>query len=108
MPTPLAGRHVAVLMGGISPERDVSLVSGAACADALERLGATVSRVDAGRDIAQVLTALKPDIAFNALHGAWGEDGCVQGVLETLDIPYTHSDVLASALAMDKVKAKAV
>ena len=108
MPKPLAGRHVAVLMGGISPERDVSLVSGAACADALERLGAKVSRVDAGRDIAQVLTALKPDAAFNALHGAWGEDGCVQGVLETLDIPYTHSDVLASALAMDKVKAKAV
>ncbi len=66
-------------------------MSGAACADALERLGAKVSRVDAGRDIAQVLTALKPDAAFNALHGAWGEDGCVQGVLETLDLPYTHS-----------------
>ena len=108
MPKPLAGRHIAVLMGGISPERDVSLVSGAACADALERLGAKVSRVDAGRDIAQVLTALKPDAAFNALHGAWGEDGCVQGVLETLSLPYTHSDVLASALAMDKAKAKAV
>ena len=108
MPNPLAGRHIAVLMGGLSPERDVSLVSGAACAEALERLGAQVSRVDAGRDIAQVLAALKPDAAFNALHGAWGEDGCVQGVLETLDLPYTHSDVLASALAMDKVKAKAV
>ncbi len=108
MPTPLAGRHVAVLMGGLSPEREVSLVSGGACADALERLGARVSRVDAGRDVAQVLAALKPDAAFNALHGAWGEDGCVQGVLETLDLPYTHSDVLASALAMDKVKAKAV
>ena len=108
MSAPLAGRHVAVLMGGLSPEREVSLVSGAACADALERLGAQVSRVDAGRDVARVLTALKPDVVFNALHGAWGEDGCVQGVLETLALPYTHSGVLASALAMDKQKAKAV
>jgi D-alanine-D-alanine ligase len=108
MTLPLAGRHIAVLLGGLSPEREVSLVSGAACADALERLGARVSRVDAGRDLAQVLTALKPDLAFNALHGAWGEDGCVQGVLETLGLPYTHSGVLASALAMDKAKAKAV
>jgi D-alanine-D-alanine ligase len=106
--TSLAGKHVAVLMGGLSPEREVSLVSGAACAEALERLGARVSRVDAGRDIAAVLTKLKPDVCFNALHGAWGEDGCVQGVLETLAIPYTHSGVLASALAMDKAKAKAV
>jgi D-alanine-D-alanine ligase len=102
------GRHIAVLMGGISSERDVSLVSGRACADALERLGARVSRVDAGRDLAQVLTALKPELCFNALHGYWGEDGCVQGVLETLAIPYTHCDVLSSALAMDKAKAKAV
>jgi D-alanine-D-alanine ligase len=108
MPLPLAGRSIAVLMGGLSPEREVSLVSGAACADALERLGAKVSRVDAGRDVAEVLAGLKPDAAFNALHGAWGEDGCVQGVLETLAIPYTHSGVLASALAMDKQKAKAV
>jgi len=108
MPGPLSGRHVAVLLGGISSEREVSLVSGAACAEALERLGAKVSRVDAGRDLAQVLTELKPDVCFNALHGAWGEDGCVQGVLETLAIPYTHSGVLASALAMDKAKAKAV
>jgi D-alanine-D-alanine ligase len=108
MSLPLAGRHIAVLMGGLSPEREVSLVSGDACAAALERLGAKVSRVDAGRDLAQRLTALKPDLAFNALHGAWGEDGCVQGVLETLDLPYTHSGVLASALAMDKAKAKAV
>jgi D-alanine-D-alanine ligase len=108
MSKPLAGRHIAVLMGGLSPERDVSLVSGAACAEALERLGARVSPVDAGRDVAQVLAALKPDAAFNALHGAWGEDGCVQGVLETLGLPYTHSGVLASALAMDKAKAKAV
>jgi D-alanine-D-alanine ligase len=104
----IAAKHVAVLMGGLSPEREVSLVSGVACADALERLGARVSRVDAGRDIAAVLTRLKPDVCFNALHGAWGEDGCVQGVLETLGLAYTHSGVLASALAMDKAKAKAV
>ena len=108
MPLPLAGRHVAVLLGGLSPERDVSLVSGAACASALERRGAKGSRVDAGRDLAQRLAALAPDVAFNALHGEWGEDGCVQGVLETLAIAYTHSGVLASALAMDKAKAKAV
>ncbi|HYF21924.1 MAG TPA: D-alanine--D-alanine ligase, partial [Caulobacteraceae bacterium] len=108
MSKPLADRHVAVLLGGLSPEREVSLVSGKECAEALERLGARVSRVDAGRDLAQVLDGLKPDVAFNALHGAWGEDGCVQGILETLGIPYTHSGVLASALAMDKAKAKAV
>ena len=108
MSLPLAGRHVAVLMGGLSSEREVSLVSGRECADALERLGAKVSRIDAGRDLAQVLTAAKPDVVFNALHGAWGEDGCVQGVLETLGLLYTHSGVLASALAMDKAKAKAV
>src|SRR5690606_15399120 len=105
---PLAGRHVAVLMGGLSAERPVSLVSGRDCADALERLGARVTRVDAGRDLTEVLSGLKPDVCFNALHGAWGEDGCVQGVLETLGLPYTHSGVLASALAMDKAKAKAV
>ncbi len=108
MTAPLSGHHVAVLMGGLSSEREVSLVSGRACADALERLGARVSRVDAGRDVAQVLTRLKPDVCFNALHGEWGEDGCVQGVLETLSVPYTHCGVLASALAMDKAKAKAV
>ena len=108
MTKPLEGQHVAVLMGGLSSERDVSLVSGAACADALERLGAKVSRVDAGRDVGEILAKLKPDVAFNALHGAWGEDGCVQGVLETLGLRYTHSNVLASALAMDKQKAKAV
>jgi D-alanine-D-alanine ligase len=108
MSTRLAGQHVAVLMGGLSPEREVSLVSGAACAEALERSGARVSRIDAGRDLAQVLSALRPDVVFNALHGAWGEDGCVQGVLETLGLPYTHCGVLASALAMDKAKAKAV
>ncbi len=100
--------HVAVLMGGVSSEREISLISGKACADALEGQCAKVTRVDAGRDIAAVLTALKPDVCFNALHGEWGEDGCVQGVLETLNIRYTHSGVLASAIAMDKAKAKAV
>ena len=104
----LSGQHVAVLLGGLSSEREVSLVSGRECADALERLGAKVSRVDAGRDLAQVLSKLQPDVCFNALHGAWGEDGCVQGVLETLGLRYTHSGVLASALAMDKAKSKAV
>lgn len=108
MSLPLAGHHVALLMGGLSAEREVSLSSGQECGKALERLGAKVSYVDAGRDLAQVLTALKPDVCFNALHGEWGEDGCVQGILETLNIPYTHSGVLASALAMDKAKAKAV
>ena len=109
---PLANRHIAVLLGGPSAEREVSLVTGAAYAAALERLGARVSRVDPGPDlpsvVAQVLTALKPDLVFNALHGRWGEDGCVQGVLETLGLAYTHSGVLASALAMDKAKSKAV
>src|ERR1700758_4700923 len=108
MAAPLAGHHVAVLLGGPSSEREVSLVSGRECADALERLGAKVTRIDAGRDVAQVLAETRPDVVFNALHGAWGEDGCVQGVLETLAIPYTHCGVLSSALAMDKAKAKAV
>jgi D-alanine-D-alanine ligase len=108
MAAPLAGHHVAVLLGGPSSEREVSLVSGAACAEALARLGAKVSRVDTHRDLAEVLAKLKPDVVFNALHGAWGEDGCVQGVLETLGVPYTHCGVLSSALAMDKAKAKAV
>jgi D-alanine-D-alanine ligase len=100
--------HVAVLMGGFSSEREVSLSTGKGCVEALERLGAKVSPVDVGRDVAQVLAALKPDVALNVLHGRWGEDGCMQGVLEMLGIPYTHSGVLASALAMDKAKAKAV
>ncbi len=108
MTRPLADLHVAVLMGGLSSEREVSLSSGKGCAEALEAQGARVTRVDAGRDLAQVLAALKPDVAFNALHGHYGEDGCAQGVLETLGIPYTHSGVLASALAMDKDKSKAV
>src|SRR4029077_16005485 len=100
--------HVAVLMGGLSSEREVSLRSGAACAMALEGQGYRVSRLDVGRDIAARLTEVRPDVCFNALHGRYGEDGCIQGVLETLGLPYTHSGVLASALAMDKVKAKAV
>jgi len=108
MSRPISELHVAVLMGGLSPEREVSLDSGAGCADALEGQVGRVSRVDAGRDLAQVLAALKPDVVFNALHGVWGEDGCVQGILETLQIPYTHSGVLASALAMDKDKSKSV
>jgi len=86
----------------------VSLNSGKGCADALEEAGYRVTRVDVGRDIAEVLAALKPDVAFNALHGPFGEDGCVQGVLEVLGIPYTHSGVLASALAMNKARAKDV
>ena len=108
MNRPIQELHVAVLMGGISPEREVSLSSGRMCADALEGQAARVTRVDAGRDLAQVLAALKPDVALNALHGVWGEDGCVQGILETLQIPYTHSGVMASAVAMDKDKSKAV
>lgn len=98
--------HVAVLLGGWSAEREVSLDSGEGCAGALERAGYKVTRVDVAPDIADVLTKLKPDVAFNALHGRWGEDGCVQGILEVLKIPYTHSGVLASSLAMNKEKAK--
>lgn len=101
-------KHVAVLMGGWAAERPVSLSSGNACADALEEAGYTVSRVDVDRNIVEVLKELKPDVAFNALHGPFGEDGCIQGVLELLEIPYTHSGVMSSALAMHKVKAKAV
>ncbi len=108
MNRPFADLHVAVLMGGLSAEREVSLTSGKGCADALEGQVARVSRVDAGRDLAAVLTELKPDVVLNCLHGAWGEDGCVQGILETLQIPYSHSGVLASALTMDKDKSKSV
>ncbi len=100
--------HVAVLLGGFSAEREVSLNSGNACAEALEEAGYRVSRIDAGRHLAQQLAEVKPQVCFNALHGRWGEDGCVQGVLEVLQIPYTHSGVLASALAMHKERAKAV
>ena len=101
-------KHVAVLMGGISAERDVSLNSGAACAKALAEQGFQVTPVDVDRSVGQVLADLKPDVAFNALHGPFGEDGIIQGVLEMLGIPYTHSGVLASALAMRKDRAKDV
>ncbi len=99
-------KYVAVLMGGWSAEREVSLRSGKACADALERRGFRVSRVDVGRDIATVLGTLKPDVALNVLHGCPGEDGTLQGVLEILAIPYSHSGVMASAVAMQKDTAK--
>jgi D-alanine--D-alanine ligase len=100
--------NVVVLMGGWSVEREVSLASGKACTKALEEVGFRVSQVDPKRDIAEVLAALRPDVVFNALHGRWGEDGMVQAILETLEIPYTHSGVLASALAMDKPRAKEI
>ncbi len=95
-------------MGGWSAEREVSLRSGKACADALGRIGYRVSAIDAGRDIATVLSATKPDVALNVLHGRPGEDGTLQGVLEILGISYSHSGVLASAVAMHKVYAKAL
>ncbi|WP_428548665.1 D-alanine--D-alanine ligase [Profundibacter sp.] len=98
---------VAVLMGGPSREREVSLSSGRECVTALRETGYEVIEVDAGPDLAARLSEISPDVAFNALHGRWGEDGCVQGLLEWLQIPYTHSGVLASALAMDKARAKA-
>ncbi len=101
-------RHVAVLMGGRSAEREVSLVSGAAVAHALESAGYRVTLIDVERDMAALLAHLDPppDAVFNALHGRFGEDGCVQGLLNLLEIPYTHSGMLASALAMDKPMAK--
>ncbi len=101
-------KHVAVLMGGLSTEREVSLRSGAACAEALEGEGYKVTKIDVGRDVAADLAKIKPDVCFNALHGRYGEDGCIQGLLETMGIPYTHSGVLASALAMHKERAKAI
>ncbi len=101
-------KHVAVLMGGFSSERPVSLSSGEACAKALEESGFRVTRVDVGRDVASVLGELRPDVAFNALHGPFGEDGAIQGILEYLEIPYTHSGVTASAVAMDKQHAKKI
>ncbi|MBI4923811.1 MAG: D-alanine--D-alanine ligase [Devosia nanyangense] len=99
-------KRIAVLMGGVSNERAVSLSSGRECARALRNAGYEVTEVDVGFDIAERLNALKPDVVFNALHGRYGEDGTIQGVLEFLRIPYTHSGVLASALAMDKHQAK--
>ncbi|NBR53005.1 MAG: D-alanine--D-alanine ligase [Rhodobacteraceae bacterium] len=99
---------MAVLMGGPSAEREVSLSSGRECVRALEAAGFAVTTIDAGQDIVDQLKAAAPDVVFNALHGRWGEDGCVQGILEWLGLPYTHSGVLASALAMDKERTKAV
>jgi D-alanine-D-alanine ligase len=101
-------KHVAVLMGGWSAEREVSLRSGKACAAALTRRGYQVTPIDVGRDIAAVLTAAKPDAALNVLHGRPGEDGTLQGLLEILGIPYSHSGVMASAVAMQKDYAKAM
>lgn len=100
--------HVGVLMGGWSAERKISLKSGQAVAQALTREGYRVSEIDVGRDVAVQLAAVSPDACFNALHGTFGEDGGIQGVLEALAIPYTHSGVLASAVAMDKELAKTI
>ena len=101
-------KHVAVLMGGWSAEREISMVSGAAVAKSLTDAGLKVTPVDVQRDMGALLTRLypRPDAVFNALHGRFGEDGCVQGLLDILDIPYSHSGLLASALAMDKPMAK--
>ena len=103
-----AAPKVAVLMGGLSAEREVSLVSGQACVAALRATGYNVVEIDAGADLCQRLEAAAPDLVFNALHGRWGEDGAVQGLLEWMRVPYTHSGVLASALAMDKTRSKEV
>jgi D-alanine-D-alanine ligase len=101
-------KHVAVLYGGWSAEREVSLSSGNACAKALAEGGYRVTPIDVGRDLAAVLAKVAPDVAFNALHGPYGEDGTVQGLLEVMGIPYTHSGVMASALAINKPFAKKV
>lgn len=100
--------NVAVLMGGWSAEREVSLVSGAACVKALQDAGYDVTTIDVQRDVGALITRLypRPDAVLNALHGRFGEDGCIQGLLDILGIPYTHSGVLASAVAMDKPMAK--
>lgn len=108
----MTGKRVLVLMGGWSPEREVSLNSGAAAATALRDAGYRVVTLDASleqrTDLSSQIAGHSPDVVFNALHGAWGEDGCVQGMLEVLGLPYTHSGVLASSLAMDKQRAKSV
>jgi D-alanine-D-alanine ligase len=108
MAKPASETHVAVLMGGWAAERPVSLNSCAACAKALRSVGFRVTEADVSPSIVSDLQKLKPDVAFNALHGPFGEDGCMQGILEMLRIPYTHSGVLASALAMRKDRAKIV
>jgi len=101
-------KHVAVLMGGWSSEREVSLSSGTNCAQALETQGYRVTRIDVRRNLSELVAALTPhpDVVFNALHGRYGEDGTIQGVLDIMGIPYTHSGVLASALAMNKPQSK--
>ena len=101
-------KRIAVLMGGWSAEREISLISGRECARALASVGYAVTSIDVTRDLGALLAALspRPDVAFNALHGRGGEDGTIQGVLEVLRIPYTHSGVAASAIAMDKPLAK--
>ena len=99
---------MAVLMGGLGAERAVSLSTGQECATALRQAGYRVVQIDAGADLVAQLQRVQPDVVFNALHGRWGEDGCVQGLLEWMQIPYTHSGVLSSALAMDKEKTKEV
>ena len=101
-------KRVAVIYGGWSSERPVSLSSGQQMAAAARKAGYDVTEIDVTREIAAQLAAAKPDVVLNGLHGPWGEDGCVQGVLEVMGIPYSHSGVLASALAMDKLKSKAV
>ena len=101
-------KHIALLYGGWSNEREVSLKSGAAVERALQELGYQITKIDIKPDIGKVLTELKPDVVFNALHGRYGEDGTIQGLLELLQIPYTHSGVLASSLAMNKVRTKAM
>src|SRR4026207_768584 len=103
-----SAKHVAVLMGGWSAAREASVRAGRACADALESKGYRVTKIDVGRDIATVLQTLKPDAALNLLHGPPGADGRLQGILEIIGIPYSHSGVLASALAMQKDVAKVV
>ncbi len=99
-------KHVAVLMGGWSAEREVSLSSGRECAEGLRQAGYQVSEIDVDHGVAAELHQLNPDVAFNSLHGRWGEDGCIQGLLEVLQIPYTHSGVMASSVAMNKPLAK--
>src|SRR3712207_6534747 len=103
-------RHIAVLMGGWSAEREVSLVSGQAVARALEERGFRVTAIDVQRDLGALLAALtpRPDVVFNALHCRGGEDGTIQAVLDILGVPYTHSGMLASAVAMDKAMTKRV
>src|SRR6185369_2218192 len=101
--TPL---HIVVLMGGWSAEREVSLMSGSGVADALESLGHRVTRIDMGRDVAAKLTAAAPDLVFNALHGTPGEDGTVQGMLDLMGLKYTHSGMVTSVIAIDKLLTK--